>query len=64
MEAEISFNRPEVAVAGRAMSEDRVRQPAYEALCVCPEHRCSGRALQIVVFVVGIGRCLLLRPNN
>ncbi len=43
MEAEISFNRLGVAVAGCAMSEDRVRQPAYEALCVCPEHRCLGR---------------------
>ena len=43
MEAEISFNRLGVAVTGCAMSEDRVRQPAYEALCVCPEHRCLGR---------------------
>ena len=45
MEAEISFNRLGVAVAGCAMSEDRVRQPAYEALCVCPEHRCLGRVI-------------------
>ena len=31
-----------MALAGCVMSEDRLRQPAYKALCVCPEHRCSG----------------------
>ncbi len=61
MEAEISFNRLGVAVAGCAVSEDRVRQPAYEALCVCPEHRCLGRVYNLcslwlafdVVFLCG-----------
>ncbi len=48
MEAEISFNRLGVAVAGCAMSEGWVRQPAYEALCVCPEHRCSGRVYTLL----------------